>query len=218
MIGMDWIEYELNRVNKKDVLPKWRLQAMIKIKLFSLLTFLFVLYSCSQRNIIIDYDPGTSFANLKTYNWVPGTPIKTGNIKLDSNSLKHSRIKTGIDNWLKAHGYEKQQQSQADFLVTYYVTVEKKTEVLVINDYYGYPGNWGYGYGYRGYYGGGYVRQYVNEYNYGTLIIDIVDTNTKKLMWRGTIAGHVYESERPEKKIARIAKAIDRILKNFPPS
>ncbi len=190
---------------------------MIKMKLFALLAGLMIIYSCSRRNIYIDYDPDISFTNLKSYSWVPGTPTKTGNIKLDSNSLMHSRIKTEIDNWLKAHGYEKQHQAQADFLVTYYVTVEKKTEVLVINDYYGYPGDWDYGYyGYHGY-GGGFSREYVNEYDYGTLIIDIVNSKTQKLMWRGTVGGQVYESERPKKKIARIAKAVDRILRNFPP-
>jgi hypothetical protein len=187
---------------------------MKKIRLISLLAGMFFLYSCASRNISIDYDPDASFANLKTYNWVPGTPIKTGNIKLDSNSLTHNRIKTEIDNWFSGHGYVKQDQSQVDFLVTYYLTVEKKTEVLVINDYYGYPGEWGYGhYGY----GGGISRQYVNEYNYGTLIIDIVNSKTQKLMWRGNIGGHVYESERPEKKIARIARAVNEILRNFPP-
>lgn len=203
------------RVKKIAVIAKKELKAMKITKFVSLLTALFVLYSCAQRNIIVDYDPGASFANLKTYNWVPGTPKKTGNIKLDSNSLMHSRIKTGIDNWLNSHGYKKQQQT--DFLVTYYMMIEKKTEILVINDYYGYPGDWGYGYyGYHGY-SGGYVRQYVNEYDYGTLIIDIVNSKTQKLMWRGTVGGHVYESERPEKKIARITKAVDRILRNFPP-
>lgn len=204
-------------VNKNSCLSKWSIKRMTKIKIFGLLTCLIVLNSCSQRNIIIDYDPGASFANLKTYDWVPGTPIKTGNIRLDSNSLMHSRIKTGIDNWLNGHGYEKQHQVQADFLVTYYITIEKKTEILMINDYYGYPGDWGYGYyGYHGY-GGGYVRQYINEYDYGTLIIDIVNSKTQKLMWRGTVGGQVYEAERPEKKIARITRAVDRILKNFPP-
>ena len=187
---------------------------MTKIRIFSLLVGAFLLYSCSSRNISIDYDPSVSFANLKTYHWVPGTPVKTGNIKLDSNSLMHNRIKTEIDAWFGGHGYVKQHQSQADFMVTYYFTVEKKSEVLVINDYYGYPGDWGYGpYGY----GGGISRQYVNEYDYGTLIIDIVNSKTQKLMWRGNIGGHVYESEGPKKKAARIARAVNGILRNFPP-
>jgi hypothetical protein len=185
---------------------------MKKIKLFSLLIGLLFLYSCSHRNIIIDYDPSLSFANLKTYNWVPGTPKKTGNNKLDSNTLMHNRIKTEMEKWLKAHGYEKLPEAEADFLVTYYRAVEKKTELMVIDDYYGYPGGWGY-YGY----GGGYSRQYINEYDYGSLTIDIVNTETKKLMWRGTVGGQVYESERPERKITRIAKAINGILRNFPP-
>ena len=190
---------------------------MFNLKICSLIVGLWVLYSCSSKNISIDYDPEISFASLKTYHWVPGTPKKTGNIKLDSNSLYHSRIKKEIDNWLGSRGYSKKEQSQTDFLVTYYVMVEKRTELLSINDYYGYPGYWGYGhYGYYGF-SGGYNRQYLYEFDYGTLIIDIVNSETKKLMWRGSIAQQVYEGQKPEKRIARIAKAVNGILRNFPP-
>lgn len=174
-----------------------------------------VLFSCASKNIAIDYDPSASFENLKTYNWVPGTPVKTGNIKLDSDTLLHSRIKKQIENWLDTHGYKKVDVKFADFLVTYYVTVEKKTEILSINDYYGYPGDWGYGYyGYNGVYN----RFYAYEYDYGTLIIDIVNSKTRKLIWRGSIGQQVYDRESPEKKIARIARAVDSVLRRFPPN
>ncbi len=185
------------------------------LRFVSIVVGVLVLYSCAARNIAIDYDPEASFENLKTYNWVPGTPVKTGNVKLDSDSLLHGRIKSQIENWLDSHGYKKADVKHADFLVTYYVTVEKKTEILSINDYYGYPGDWGYGYyGYSGVYN----RFYAYEYDYGTLIIDIVNSKTRKLMWRGSIGQQVFDRESPEKKIARIAKAVDAVLRKFPPN
>ena len=38
----------------------------------------------------------------------------------------HNRIKTEMEKWLKAHGYEKQPETEADFLVTYYSSGREK--------------------------------------------------------------------------------------------
>ena len=52
---------------------------------------------------------------------------------------------------------------------------------------YGYHGSWPYGYGHYGMWAGApstYVD--VSAYTQGTLILDVVDTHTKKLVFRGT--------------------------------
>ncbi len=190
---------------------------MLEIRRFSLLAGLIVLYSCSSLNVSVDYDPAVSFANLKTFNWAPGTPIKSGDFKSDSNSFLHRRIKTGIGGWFNSHGYEKINKAFPDFLVTYSALVEKKIQIMSIEDYddgYGYCDDYGcYQSGFSG-----YEREYEYEYDYLTITIDIVNSKTKKLMWRGKVGYEVSGSERPDTKTARIAKAIDRVLRKFPPS
>ena len=54
--------------------------------------------------------------------------------------------------------------------------------------------------------------------DYLTITIDIVNSKIKKLMWRGKVGYEVSGSESPDTKTARIAKAIERILRKFPPS
>ena len=72
---------------------------------------------------------------------------------------------------------------------------------------YGYPG-YGYsGYGYPGY---GYV-----DYGYeGTIILDIIDTESNELVWRGSYSATIDDSGISEKKIK---KAVKHILAKFPP-
>jgi hypothetical protein len=65
------------------------------------------------------------------------------------------------------------------------------TDNISVQEYtdwgYGYGGGWPYGYGYYGMWAGApstYVD--VSTYTEGTMILDVVDTHTKKLVFRGT--------------------------------
>lgn len=188
---------------------------MKTIKFIGVLISVLVLSACASMQVSVDYDEKVSFANLKTYNWLPGRPLKSGNPIIDTDNLLHRRIKDEINRWLESHGYSLEPREESDFLVSYYVVTDKKTQITVLNDYYGYPLGWGYYGGYYGYPGGS--RTYVYEYDVGTLIIDIVNTKTRQLMWRGTAQGEVKELKTPEEKKARIAEAVQSIMKNFPP-
>lgn len=187
---------------------------MQKISLSLGLCSFFILASCSTLEVKMDYDNNVSFTGLHSYSWLPGRPLKSGDPKLDSNDLMHRRIRASIDGWLKNHGYAKQPREQADFLVSYYIVIEQKTRITVLNDYYGYPRGWGrydyYDYPYRN-------QTYAYEYEEGTMIIDIVNNKTKKLMWRGTAVDEVKDLKTPEEKQARITEVVDSIMAGFPP-
>jgi Domain of unknown function (DUF4136) len=183
-------------------------------KFVTLLLSALFLSSCSTIMVDVEYDDTLTFNNLHRYSWIPGTPEKSNNPQLDSDTILHDRIRGSINNWFAGHGYEKIDIEQADFLIAYYVTVKDKTKVTVLNDYYGYPSGWGSGY-YRPY---GATRSYAYEYQQGAIIIDIIDPTTRKLMWRGSATDEVDESKVHEKGHQKIKEAIDKILANFPPS
>jgi hypothetical protein len=54
-----------------------------------------------------------------------------------------------------------------------------------------------------------------SEYVVGTLVVDIFDAKTKNLMWRGIAQDEL--SDKPEKNIKKVAKASDKLFKDFPP-
>ena len=86
-----------------------------------------------------------------------------------------------------------------------------------LNTFYSGMGGYG-GYGYRGWGGGmgmGTATTTTSEYLVGTLVVDIFDAKTKALMYRGTATDEL--SDKPEKNQKKLAKASDKLFKNFPP-
>ena len=54
-----------------------------------------------------------------------------------------------------------------------------------------------------------------SEYTVGTLVVDIFDAKSKQLMFRGTAQDEL--SDKPEKNVKKLAKASDKLFKDFPP-
>ena len=93
-----------------------------------------------------------------------------------------------------------------DFLIAEHLGRKDKVQVM----------NWGYGYGpHGGYRGAGGISTY--EYEEGSLILDFVDTKSKKMIWRGVAKADVMNADSPEKIEKLINEAVQKILKNFPP-
>ena len=76
----------------------------------------------------------------------------------------------------------------------------------------GYGGWWGGGWG-----GGGFGDNTttVHEIPIGTLIVDMYDTHTHNLVWRGT--SHETDSDNMNKNSGKLQKAIDEMFYKFPP-
>ncbi|HXV27477.1 MAG TPA: DUF4136 domain-containing protein [bacterium] len=171
---------------------------------------------CAGISVSSDYDSNANFTGFKTYDWAGLQPI-TGNPRLD-NDILHERIRNAVDREFAAKGYQKIAGGSPDFKVAYHVGLEDKIDVMTFNYYdYGYPAYYGT-YGFRHQMGAWPASQTsVYQYEEGTLILDIVDPATKKLIWRGTAKAEVSVSDSPEKKEARIDKAVHKILLQFPP-
>jgi hypothetical protein len=170
---------------------------------------------CASMEINSDYDPVASFSGLRTYAWMPGPQKKTGDLRID-NPLLDARVRQAVDRQLEANGYVKQPPERSDFLIGYQAAVEKKLDVYTVDHYYGYPPGWGSTRGY-GAWGGTIPETHVYEYDEGSLILDIVNPQTRKLIWRGSAQAEVNRSASPEKRQERIEEAVRRMLERFPP-
>jgi hypothetical protein len=47
--------------------------------------------------------------------------------------------------------------------------------------------------------------------------LDMYDTSTKKLVWRGSASKTLDPKAKPEKQQKNMAKAAEKLLKNYPP-
>jgi hypothetical protein len=172
------------------------------------------LAGCSTMQVNTDFDPAADFDRLRTYKWMPGPQKVTGDPRLD-NEILEKRIRTAVENQLNAQGFRKQSSGTPDFLVGYHVALEKKLAVSTMNTYYGYRAGWGWSYGV----GTSPIgpESYTYEYEQGSLILDIVDGDTRGLIWRGSAQTEVNKTASPEKRQAQINEAVENMLERFPP-
>lgn len=77
---------------------------------------------------------------------------------------------------------------------------------------YGYGGFGGYGWGGYGGFGGGYAIP--QNYKEGTIIIDLIDRKTNRVVWRGFGVGELHRN--PQKTIDELPKVVDGIFKQLP--
>lgn len=177
----------------------------------SLLLFSAVALSgCLAMQIRSDYDPAAKLDGLQSYDWIEIEKKPSADPRL-SDPMLDKRIRQLVEKQLATQGYVRSTVGAPDFIVGYHVALEKKLAVSTMNDYYGYRAGWGWSYGA----GTGRVvpESYVYQYEQGSLIIDIVNPQTRELMWRGAAQAEVSQKKRNE----QLAEAVQRILERFPP-
>ena len=168
----------------------------------------FSLTACAGMTIRSDYDPqaAPSFPAYRTYSWLPQPDGRDTRVY---NPIVEGRIVGAVDRELAGRGYQKASDNP-DFRIGWHAAIESKTDVDVVNRYYGYGlSRWGTG----------VVVQdtYVREYDQGTLILDIVDGGSNQLVWRGSAQAEIRPTDDPAKRQERISNAVRLILERFPP-
>jgi len=155
--------------------------------------------------VIFDFDPDADFSKYKTYGW-----LDRGDAS-EEQLPEHLRIRLRrvTEDVLAEKGLEPAPAPpQTDLFLTYLFSASQEFQV----DYVPYSVYQPWGYGYWGGYAGGYTS--VRAYDEGSLVLDIVDARTHKLIWTGTVTKEV-RSVNPSGK--QIEKTIAKLLKNFPP-
>jgi len=146
------------------------------------------------QKVNVDSDPAAPFATYKTYAWTAGTPA--------ANALSEQRLHAAVDAKLAAEGLA-MNTTAPDLIVSTHVSTKDKQE-LIANGF-GY-GPWGFGGGF----GGATVETFVE----GTLVVNLYDAKTKKMVWRGVATATA--SDKPTKNLKKMSKALDKMFEKFP--
>jgi len=148
-----------------------------------------------------------SYAQWHNFAWQAPKAETVKNPILDSGILT-TRVETAVGETLKNRGYNLvDKPDQADFLVTYHTATELRQQ----------PQS-GISFAY-GTYGPGFNTLFLTQpgpqqVQEGSLIIDVIDARTKKLVWRGWITSGLDQSNYSQQAVD---KAVGRIFAKFPP-
>jgi hypothetical protein len=171
----------------------------------------------------------TNLSSYHTFAWMP--PSSTGDKKM-ANSEADAKIKDAATSALVAKGL-RLSQSRPDLVVSYTTIVGRGARTNYYTPGYyggwgGYPGwgGWGLGFGF-GWGWGGYYRPYYYAYGApfayggptyaekehfkeGTLIIDLIDPRTRRIVWRGFGVGEVHSN--PQKNVDDLPKVVNGVI------
>jgi len=172
-------------------------------------TALFLLSGCESPKTV-DYDSAmlSKMRSYKCYQ-IESREERSSYQHVSLTEIVDRRIVTALDKQLKVRGY-RNDCAEPDFIITFFTKTEQKTKV---NDL-GMAGGYYRRYPYRGGYYGGASRYSIDQYQEGTLILDIIDFETKQMVWRGA-ASRRLGRQAPQQ--AEIQDIVVDILAEFPP-
>lgn len=171
-----------------------------------------LLAACSSGpKIKTDYDHSIDFSQFKTYGYFSPMGIENPNY----SSILGQMFRDAIDAQMQPRGYVK--SDNPDILINVSARLQDKTKVTTTTDpmyggYYGYRGGlydpWG-GYGYG-------TTTHVSQYTEGTVNIDMVATQQKRMIWEGVAIGRVNEKDSNDRLRADIQSGVAEMFKGYP--
>lgn len=157
-----------------------------------------------------DYNHQTEFGSYHTYSW--------GKVTV-SNDLDADRIKRAVDERLQRAGWQEVTSGgQVTVMAKDNIHTEQEAETYYSPMPDGWGGGWGWGgwgWGMDGGFGGGQSMSTVTNTRMGHLVVDLFDTQSKKLLWRGVSRGEL--SDKPDVNRKRLYSDIGDMFKDFPP-
>ena len=149
------------------------------------------------QDVKTDYDRSANFGQYKTYSW---EKVQT------KDPFLVDRIKDAVNSTLAAKGWTLV-PSGGDVEVFAIETTQNQQTLNTFYNGFGGGRRWG---------GFGDATTTVETYKVGTLVIDLFDAKTKKLIWRGSSSDTL--SDNADKNTKNLGKGVTKMFKHFPPN
>jgi hypothetical protein len=167
------------------------------------------------HEIRVDFDHGANFTCYKTYSWADSADVPPQGT-LFPNPLLRARIESFVEGAFAARGI-KRVRTGGDLRISYGIEVTREPVYTTFSNGpgpgWGWDGGWGGGWGWG--WGSSFTTTTVQSIDIGTLVINMVDANRRKLVFQGTSTQTI--SSRPEKNNKKLSKAVNEIFEKYPP-
>jgi len=152
------------------------------------------------QDVKSDYDHNANFGQYKTFPW---EKVQT------KDPLMVDRIKNAINSALAAKGWTLV-PSGGDVEVFAIETTQNQQTLDTFYNGFGGGRRWG------GFGGFGDATTTTETYTVGTLVVDLFDAKTEKLIWRSSSSGTL--SDKADKNTKNLDKGVNKMFQHFPPA
>ena len=159
---------------------------------------------CATMLVSSHVQRDVDFSRYRTYDWGPADALPTGDPRLDSNPFFKDHMQGAVERRLAQKGLALATSGTPDLLIHYHANVTQRIDVDRVDQRYGYC------------YGDD-CNVRLMEYEAGTIVLDVVDTRTNRVVWRGwaqdSLDGVIDNQDRMEKMINQ---AVTKMLERMP--
>jgi Domain of unknown function (DUF4136) len=153
----------------------------------------FALTGCATMRVSSHVERGLDFSQYRTFDWGPRDALPVGDPRLEKDPFFRDQVEGAIEKQMAARGFERSAASDTpDVRIHYHASINTRFDVREEN----YSGNCD---------DDDVCQSRVIEYEAGTLVVDIVDEQTNRLIWRGwaqdSVEGVLGHNDRLNRKI-----------------
>lgn len=161
-----------------------------------------VIGSCAPIHVSSHVEPSANFASYHSFAWGPADALPTGDPRLDNNPFFHDYLQGAVERRMQEHGIPLAgNAADADLLLHYHAAVTQRFDVSPSNQTSS----------------GVYAEPQVLDYDESTIVLDMIDAKTMRLVWRGwaqeSLQSVVDNQERLKK---HIEDSVALMLKQLP--
>lgn len=156
-------------------------------------------------NVSSHVQPNVTIAAYHSFDWGPADALPTGDPRLDQDPFFQDHMLGEVERQLAKRGLSRASSpEQADLVVHYHAVIQPRIDVNRVDRDYGYCYDEA-------------CTTRVMEYESGTLVLDVVDRKTNRLIWRGWAQESVDRMLKSRDGMAtEIARAVDGMFERFP--
>ena len=162
------------------------------------------LAGCATMNVSSHVERGLDVSRYRTYDWGPADALPAGDARLEQDPFFQDHLRGEVEKAMTRHGFEWSTGDAPDLLLHYHANITERLDIDRLDAQRGYCGERG-------------CDVATVQYEAGTLVIDVIDARTNRLIWRGWAQGAVSGMLANQDTMARqINEAVARMFAEFP--
>jgi len=127
---------------------------------------------CATMTVSSHVQSGIDFGRYHSFEWGPADALPTGDPRLDKDPFFQDHLQGAVEKGMAARGLARGTAGDADLLIHYHANVAQRVDINAADRS-------------RGYCYQDDCQAGVLEYEAGTIVLDLVDRKTNKVIWRG---------------------------------